>query len=290
MQPRQRISAIEQIADDLKILAILTILALVAIPPVDAAEQPRQRQRPTQQEQMRFKAMDRDGDGVITRSEWRGNLQSFRQHDKNNDGVLSGDEVWVGDANAEAQGLPAVFARADRNNDRLLSRDEWYGDLQTFERVDRNDDGRISLPEFLGEDVEGTTGLEQPFNELDRNRNGVITLNEWTAGRAAFRELDADNDGVITRTEYRQREDDDPASLQDRSEAYRAGYNRGLTEGRQAGYEDKNVNGGVWDLDGQRELEQADSGYTTGLGARSDYQAGYRAGFRRGYRLGFGAR
>jgi Ca2+-binding EF-hand superfamily protein len=268
------------------------MLAILAIPTAEAADQARQRQRTTQQEQMRFKGMDRDGDGVITRSEWRGNLQSFRQHDRNNDGVLSGDEVWVGDADAETQGLPAVFARADRNNDRLLSRDEWYGDLQTFERVDRNDDGRISLPEFLGDDVSGTSGVAQPFNELDRNRNGVITLNEWTASRAAFRELDADNDGVITRTEYRQREDedDDPESLQNRSETYRAGYNRGLTEGRQAGYEDKNVNGGVWDLEGQRELEQADSGYSTVLGARSEYQAGYRAGFRSGYRLGFGPR
>ena len=290
MQARHRISAMEQIADYFKPLAILTILTLVAIPRVDAAEQPRQRQRPTQQEQMRFKAMDRDGDGVITRSEWRGNLQSFRQHDRNNDGVLSGDEVWVADRDAESQGLPAVFARADRNSDRLLSRDEWYGDLQTFERVDRNDDGRISLPEFLGDDVSGTSGFAQPFNELDRNQNGVITLNEWTAGRAAFRELDADNDGVITRAEYRQREDDDPESLQNRSEAYRAGYNRGLTEGRQAGYEDKNVNGGVWDLEGQRELEQADSGYSAQVGPRNEFQAGYRAGFRRGYRLGFGPR
>ena len=63
-----------------------------------------------------------------------------------------------------------------------------------------------------------------------------------------------------------------------------------MTEGRQAGYEDKNVNGGRWDLDGQRELEQADSGYTSQLGSRSEYQAGYRAGFRRGYALGFGPR
>ena len=44
---------------------------------------------------MRFQGMDADGDGVITRTEWRGNLQSFRQQDLNDDGVLSGNEVWV---------------------------------------------------------------------------------------------------------------------------------------------------------------------------------------------------
>ena len=42
-----------------------------------------------------------------------------------------------------------------------------------------------------------------------------------------------------------------------------------------------------WDLEGQRELEQADSGYTPQVGTMSDYQAGYREGFRVAYRAGF---
>ena len=73
------------------------------------------------------------------------------------------------------------------------------------------------------------------------------------------------------------------------SAAYRAGYERGLTDGRAAGREDHTRNQG-WDLDGQRELEQADAGYRESLGARADYQAGYRAAFRIGYREGFGPR
>lgn len=272
-----------------RLTGVFALFTFVAIPAAWAADQARPRQRDRQPQQMRFKAMDLDGDGVITRSEWRGNLQAFRQHDRNNDGVLSGDEVWVGDGNAGAvQELAEVFSDADRNNDRVLSRTEWYGDLQTFERIDRNDDGRISLDEFLGEPVAGTTGEEQPFDELDRNGNGVITLNEWTASRDAFTDLDSDNDGVVTRREYEQRVHTGPDSLEHRSQAYRAGYNRGLTEGRQAGYGDKQAN--LWDPDGQRELEQADSGYYPQLGDRGEYQAGYRAGFRRGYRLGFGPR
>ena len=234
--------------------------------------------------QMRFQAMDVDNDGVITRAEWRGNLQSFRRHDRNGDNVLSGEEVrLIQDTPETNQELSAVFAQADRNNDRVLSRNEWYGDLQTFERVDVNDDGRISLAEFLGEDVAGTTGeVRRGFAQLDTNGNGVITRNEWVDSREEFQALDDDNDGVITRAEF--------SNSENQSDAFRAGYNRGMTEGRQAGYEDKNVNGGRWDLDGQRELEQADSGYTTTIGSRSDYQAGYRAGFRRGYELGFGRR
>lgn len=54
----------------------------------------------------RFKGMDRNKDGVITRDEWRGNDQSFRQHDLNGDNVLSGDELRgkEGDKDDDDQG------------------------------------------------------------------------------------------------------------------------------------------------------------------------------------------
>ncbi|HUP42419.1 MAG TPA: hypothetical protein VM599_04350 [Thermoanaerobaculia bacterium] len=46
--------------------------------------------------QIRFHGLDRDGDGRISRREWRGNQVSFRNHDWNRDGVLSGIEVLPG--------------------------------------------------------------------------------------------------------------------------------------------------------------------------------------------------
>lgn len=58
---------------------------------------------------MRFKEMDANGDGVITRAEWRGNRRSFDQHDWNGDGRLAGEEVRIG---------PSVTATVD-------SRDDW---------------------------------------------------------------------------------------------------------------------------------------------------------------------
>ena len=70
--------------------------------------------------------------------------------------------------------------------------------------------------------------------------------------------------------------------------AYREGQARGLSEGREAGREDAQRN--HWDLEGQRELVLADSGYRQELGSRSEYEEGYRAGFRQGYSEGFGRR
>jgi hypothetical protein len=41
----------------------------------------------------RVRDMDTDRDGVVTRAEWRGSEQAFRERDANSDGVLSGTEV-----------------------------------------------------------------------------------------------------------------------------------------------------------------------------------------------------
>ena len=119
------------------------------------------------------------------------------------------------------------------------------------------------------------------FQEIDTNGDGAITRDEWAA---AFERLDADHDGRLSRRELGRWRSDD---LVQQSPAYRAGYERGRQEGVQAGKEDKPRH---WDLEGQRELETADSGYEPRMGSHEDYQAGYRAGFRLGYQEGFGPR
>ena len=47
---------------------------------------------------MRFRGLDRDGDGQVARWEWRGNDVAFSNHDWNGDGVLRGAEVRPGAA------------------------------------------------------------------------------------------------------------------------------------------------------------------------------------------------
>jgi hypothetical protein len=179
----------------------------------------------------------------------------------------------------------------DTDGDGVITRAEWRGNQQAFRQQDTNDDNVLSGAELwmpggsgneAGERFEGTSGVQENFETLDRNNNGVLTLSEWSGTRARFEALDTDNDGVISRLEFRQ--------SVNRTPAFRAGFERGIADGRQAGSEDKNRNGGVWDLEGQRELEQADAGYNPSVGARNEYQNGYRAGFRRGYAEGFGRR
>jgi Ca2+-binding EF-hand superfamily protein len=362
----------------------------------------------TAQGQMRFQGLDKNGDGVITRSEWRGNDNSFRHQDWNGDGILSGDEVrtgarrqtgWGQDWNRDGRvdnvdsQIAERFRGYDMNSDDRVARSEWPGDGRLFARLDANRDGYLSVQEYTqggGFNLDALGGPSSRFSSIDSNSDGLITRNEWNMSNADFNRLDVNRDSRISRFEFEKdtaandgyrysaaqfntmdanhdgwlvrgetrmdafqfdrfdanddnrisrqefenfatsqpsqfnvlddngdgwltrgetpmdanqfdrfdANDDNRISRQEfenfatsrppeqRSAAWRSGYDRGTQEGRAAGREDYNRRQG-WDLDGQRELERADSGYTSQLGRLSDYQAGYRDGFRSAYRSGF---
>jgi len=259
----------------------------------------------TAQGQMRFQGMDTNGDGVITRREWRGNDNSFRNQDWNGDGILSGDEVrtgprrqsgWSEDWNQDGRvdnldnQIAQRFRGYDMNSDSRVGRSEWPGDARLFTRLDANRDGYLSMQEYSqggGFTLDSLGGASYRFSNLDVNGDGLITRNEWNMNRADFNRLDVNRDNRISRFEFENGSTaSDTTYGRNRSAAWRAGHDRGTQEGRAAGREDFTRHQG-WDLEGQRELEQANSGYTPQMGTLSDYQAGYREAFRIAYRAGF---
>ena len=310
--------------------------------------------------QMRFQGMDTNGDGVIARSEWRGNANSFRNQDWNGDGILSGDEVrpgarrqtnWSQDWNRDGRvdnldtQISQRFLGYDMNNDNRVGRSEWPGDARLFTRLDTSRDGYLSMQEYtqgVGYTLDSQGGPSYRFSNIDMNNDGWVSRSEWHMSNADFNRLDANRDNRISRFEFENDTaayndyGDSPAQFnafdvnrdgwltrtearmtsiqfdrfdanrdnrisrfefengsgvsdsfdRERSAAWRTGYDRGILEGRAAGREDFTRRQG-WDLEGQRELEQADSGYTPQVGTLRDYQAGYREGFRSAYRAGF---
>jgi Ca2+-binding EF-hand superfamily protein len=247
-----------------------------------------------------FRRLDADGNGRITAAEWSYDREDFRRADHNGDGILTQREFLGEAANdpAAAEGAEpgdradtaaneTRFLDLDANRDDRISRSEWRSDRATFDRLDENRDGYLTRAEMA---VPAAAAAN--FSSLDTDSNGVISRGEWLQSAASFERLDTNHDGRLTSIEYAARTGAATTAapnLAQQSPAYRAGYERGLTEGRAAGREDHTRNQG-WDLEGQRELEQADSGYSESVGPRADYQAGYRAAFRIGYREGFGPR
>lgn len=223
-----------------------------------------------------FKDLDHDGNGRVTRDEWHFDVESFRRADHNRDGFISRAEFLGGESSIDDD-RDDRFDFLDSNQDGRVSRAEWHGTPDRFAALDDNRDGVLSRAELRG----GNDPPPDLFTSVDVNRDNVITRDEWHWSPASFDERDANRDRRLSRGEF------GAAALDTRSSVYRQGYDRGLTEGRQAGKEDRENKAG-WDLEGQRELEQADSGYQANLGPRAEYQSGYREGFRRGYREGFG--
>ena len=175
-----------------------------------------------QQSQMRYAAMDGNGDGVITRNEWRGTLAAFAAADWNNDGVLSGREVMTqtqGTATTRRPGdfdltiddrndAAERFVYLDSNRNGWVERREWRGTTASFNALDRNGDAVLTRAEMAAQGggavgTSGTTTVRGRFEEMDADNDGAINANEWFGTRLGFNRVDTNRDGVVTRREYR---------------------------------------------------------------------------------------
>ena len=105
----------------------------------------------------RFHGLDRNRNNVVSRAEWNGDDRSFRNHDWNRDGMLSGDELIAGATprrrhvgrfrpppRSSTESDEVLFARRDVNRDNVVSRSECVGTSTEFNRLDRNNDGVLS--------------------------------------------------------------------------------------------------------------------------------------------------
>ncbi len=240
-----------------------------------------------------FSNVDSNRDGWVTRNEWNMGAADFNRLDVNRDNRISryefdNDTESYNDTNYS----PAQFAAIDTNRDGWVTRPESRMNTAEFNRFDTNSDNRISRFEFENvasySDNDPSSDYDR-FATVDVNHDGWLTRSEWRGSETGFTRLDGNRDNRLSRTEYDAQVPTPAAATSspaNRSAAWRTGYDRGTQEGRAAGREDFVRNQG-WDLEGQRELERADSGYTPQVGTLSDYQGGYREGFRIAYREGY---
>jgi Ca2+-binding EF-hand superfamily protein len=149
---------------------------------------------------MRFRNMDRNGNGVIEREEWNGNPNSFDIQDWNNDNVLSGDELQPGARRAarSVDNRDTRFEALDVNRNERIERSEWQGSRDAFAWLDRNGDNVLTRSEVVGEG----SGRFDSFTSLDADRDGTLRPDEWRWSTRVFEEYDTDSDGFLTRREF----------------------------------------------------------------------------------------
>jgi hypothetical protein len=177
---------------------------------------------------MRFRGLDRNGDRVVTRLEWRGNDRSFSNHDWNGDGILSGVEVVPSGGRAARVARVGLFERFVPLPRRLVAPVAIDVvpvlsppplallplpplDLALPLRLDENRLERLVR-------VEGFVPIEtvvrrvavapvdrllvtERFVVLDRNRDAFLSFDEWSGPRALFVDLDRNRDRLLVRDE-----------------------------------------------------------------------------------------
>ena len=152
----------------------------------------------------RFGDLDVNGNDVINRNEWRGEVLSFDVVDRNRDNRVTIDE-YVNQPTGYGSGtgtLESRFAQLDRNHNGVVNRGEWRGETLSFDAVDRNRDNRITVDEYVNQTTGGAGTLQSRFALLDRNHNGVVNRNEWRGETLSFDAVDLNGDNRVTLDEY----------------------------------------------------------------------------------------
>jgi len=106
------------------------------------------------------------------------------------------------------------YQNMDQNGDCVITREEWRGSERDFENQDRNRDGVLSGEEvrwdsrsgydYGNRDAYGDRDARS-FSYLDRNRDNVISRNEWGGSSRTFKELDCNRDSLLTESEFTSR-------------------------------------------------------------------------------------
>lgn len=128
----------------------------------------------------------------LTRAQLVKNLEAeFKAIDTNGDGVLSQSELAAAEAKAQQQRLAQIRAQMEAE----------------FDRLDTNHDGTLSKAEFMAAAPQlpttPPTGTDL-MGRFDKNHDGKVTLDEFRAPMLQrFDQCDTNHDGVLQPEELR---------------------------------------------------------------------------------------
>jgi len=150
-------------------VALLLAQAAATTPAARPESQPITKARVQEQIKAGFARLDANKDGWVDTAE----------------ATKARDEAVAALEQRRKERLDAVFARLDANKDGSLSRQEFDASIRKvttppnvpwLDSYDANNDGRVSLEEAMAKAV-------ADFDQIDRDKNGVISAQEARAAR-----------------------------------------------------------------------------------------------------------
>lgn len=97
--------------------------------------------------EVRFVQLDADSDGFVALSEWTGGSETFAGLDRDGDAVITRTEFFTREA-SRYKSREESFRELDTDRDGRLSASEWKWGEQAMSVLDRNGDGFLNRREF----------------------------------------------------------------------------------------------------------------------------------------------
>lgn len=97
--------------------------------------------------EVQFVQLDADSDGFVALSEWSGGSETFEGLDRDGDAVITRTEFFTR-ATTRVKSREESFRELDADRDGRLSASEWKWGEETMSVLDRNGDGFLNRREF----------------------------------------------------------------------------------------------------------------------------------------------